>query len=66
MLPVPPENVWAAWTQIEMEPGGAGTRYRATAIHMNAEGARQHADIGFPIARGLQRWIHSFELMSGG
>jgi uncharacterized protein YndB with AHSA1/START domain len=32
---------------ILMEPCGSGTRYTAIAKHKNAEGARQHAEMGF-------------------
>lgn len=32
---------------IELQPEGQGTRYTATALHANAEGAKQHAELGF-------------------
>jgi len=32
---------------ISIEPSGAGTRYTATAMHLDLEGARRHADMGF-------------------
>lgn len=32
---------------IEMQPEGSGTRYRATAMHRDPEGARQHETMGF-------------------
>ena len=32
---------------LELEPEGEGTRYRATALHADEAGRRQHAELGF-------------------
>lgn len=32
---------------IELEPHGKGTKYRATALHRDADARRQHAEMGF-------------------
>lgn len=38
---------------IELEPEGAGTRYRATARHGNGEDCRKHEEMGFHQGWGL-------------